>query len=135
MIASDFMYWLSNNGFGTVGIDLFENFQPANPDNCITVNDDSVPGLAESSSLSVDLFGINIIVRNSVSNNAKSIIKDIHKRFIGFGGSPLIPGGEKISASYISAAPQSIGKDEKGRTEYTATYNVRVESKDNEYRL
>lgn len=135
MIANDFIHWLENNGFGTCGTNLFDTIQPANPDNCITAFDDSAPSLSESSSLSVDLVGLQIIVRNSTAANAKSIIKSIHANFIGFGGSPLITGGDKITASYVDQNPRSLGKDEKGRTEWTVTYNVRVQSKNNQYRL
>lgn len=135
MIANDFIKWLESKKFGTVGTNLFDTFQPDDPDNCITAYDVSAPGIDESSSLSVDLYGLQIIVRNTVASTAKATIKSINKKFIGFGGRPLITNGDRISSTYISAPAYCIGKDEKGRTEWTITYNVRVESKGDDYRL
>jgi len=135
MIADNFIYWLENKNFGTVGTNLFDNFQPANPDNCITAFDVSAPGVVESSSLKIDMFGLQVLVRNLNSADAKNIIKMIHKKFIGFGGESLIPNGDILSMTSIGSPIQCLGKDEKNRTEWTVTYNLRVQSSNDSYRL
>jgi hypothetical protein len=127
--------WLENNNFGTIGTNIFEDFQPLNPDNCITVRDVSSPAIIESSSLSVDLFAIQIIVRNTVTSTAKAILKNIHKKFMGFGGNALKSGGDIVSMVFVDQAPFSLGKDNKNRSEYEVIYNMRVESINNTYRL
>ena len=135
MIADNFIEWLEEEGFGVVGTDLFDNFQPLSPDNCVTAFDVNAPQIDESSSLSVDLFGLQVITRNSSKAAAKELAYNIHKYFMGFGGTPLITGGSIISAVFIDQPPENLGKDEKNRTEYAVTYNCRVQSTGNKYRL
>lgn len=135
MIADDFIRWLESKGFGTVGVDLFDTFQPESPDNCITAFDVDSPALSESSSLKVDMFGLEVIVRNTSTSNGKAIAKNIHKTFMGFGGEPLISGGDTISMVFVDQSPRAIGKDDKGRTEFTVVYDCRVQSRGDIYRL
>jgi hypothetical protein len=135
MIANDFIKWLQSKGFGTVGTDLFDTFQPQSPNDCITAFDVDSPGLSESSSLKVDMFGLEVIVRNSNTANGKEIAKNIHKAFMGFGGESLIPGGDTISMVFIDQSPRGMGKDDKGRSEFTVVYDCRVQSRGDTYRL
>jgi hypothetical protein len=135
MIANDFIKWLQSKGFGVIGDDLFDTFQPSSPDNCITAFDVDSPGLSESSSLKVDMCGLEIIVRNSSTANGKEIAKNIHKAFMGFGGESLIPGGDTISMIFIDQSPRGMGKDDKGRSEFTVVYDCRVQSRGDTYRL
>lgn len=135
MIANDFISWLENKGFGTVGTNLFDTFQPESPDNCITAFDVDSPGLSESSSLKVDMFGLEVIVRNSNTANGKVIAKNIHKAFMGFGGKSLVSGGDTISMVFIDQSPRGMGKDDKGRSEFTVVYDCRVQSRGDSYRL
>lgn len=135
MIANDFIKWLQAKGFGTVGTNLFDTFQPESPDNCVTAYDVDSPALSESSSLKVDMFGLEVIVRNSNTANGKAIAKNIHKAFMGFGGEPLISGGDTISMIYTDQSPRGMGKDDKGRSEFTVVYDCRVQSRGDSYRL
>lgn len=135
MIADDFIRWLQAEGFGTVGTNLFDNFQPLDPDNCITAIDDDAPQIDESSSLKIDQFGLQVITRNSSKAQAKTIAYNIHKAFMGFGGESLISGGPVVSAVFVDQPPQNMGKDNKNRTEYTVNYNCRVQSTGDKYRL
>lgn len=136
MIADNFTDWLELKGFGTVGTNLFDNFQPDSPDNLISTYDVNAPAISESSSLSVDQYAIQIVIRNTSKELAKYIIKDIHKKFMGFSGR-LIENGELISMVFNDTPPYSIGKDEHGRHEYSAFYRFRVvtDASDNDYRL
>ncbi len=138
MIADEFCQWLENNDFGTFsdGGNIYDNFQPESPSNQITVFDYQAPSIDESSSLSVDQLGIRVLVRNTQKNEAKTILMNIHKSFIGFGGCSLIDESENVvTASFVDIIPFGIGKDDKGRHEYTASYRLRVQTKDNKYRL
>ena len=136
MIADNFIDWLELKGFGIVGTNLFDNFQPDSPDNLISTYDVNAPAISESSSLSVDQYAIQVIVRNTSKELAKYIIKDLHKKFMGFSGR-LIENGELISMVFNDTPPYSIGKDENGRHEYSAFYRFRVvtDASDNDYRL
>lgn len=140
MIADEFCKWLSNNGFGTFNdssnCDIFDNFQPDKPDNQISVYDYQAPTIDESSSLAVDQVGIRIVVRNLLKEESKRILMNIHKAFIGFGGSSLIDNSNNIvTASFVDSSPYGIGKDDNNRHEYTVSYRLRVQTQDNIYRL
>jgi hypothetical protein len=140
MIADEFCQWLHNNAFGifddSINCNIFDNFQPDKPDNQIAVFDYQAPVIAESSSLSVDQVGIRIVARNIQKQLAKNKLMDIHKAFIGFGGSFLIIGSDNIvTASFVDIAPYGIGKDDDNRHEYTVSYRLRVQTSENSYRL
>ncbi|MBN2545690.1 MAG: hypothetical protein JXB50_07835 [Spirochaetes bacterium] len=138
MIADEFCKWLENNGFGSFSDNgnIFDNFQPNDPDNQIAVYDYQAPSIPESSSLSVDQIGIRIVARNNQKQEAKRILMEIHKSFIGFGGSPLIAGSDNIvTASFVDIVPYGIGKDDNNRHEYTVSYRLRITTIENAYRL
>jgi len=134
MIAEELALYLHAKGHGTEGVDLFLNFQPDIPDNCITVYDESAPVLEESNALSVDQFGVQVIVRNTVGTAASDLIMSIHRDLAGFGGKPFVAGGSMVSALFIATPPTSIGIDDKGRAEWTAHYYARVESTGDSFR-
>ncbi len=136
MIGKEFAEYLQEEGFGTVGVDIFHNFQPDKPDNCITTYNVNSPVLAESSSLSVDNCCVQVMVRNLVEENAKNILNDIHLNFIGFGGKKLTSSSNfTVTQSAVDTNPYSIGKDENGRNESTVTYRLRLQSYNNKNRL
>jgi len=136
MLAYEFCQWLQTKGFGVLGTSIFDNFQPENPDNCICVYDTQPPSLPESSSLSVDNFGIQVLTRNDNKENARELLINIHLAFMGFGGEKLVPTSIFIvTETSIDTSPVGIGKDDKGRHEYSVNYILRTQSFNNEYRL
>ncbi len=134
MIAEDLALYLQAKGLGTKDVDLFLNFQPDTPDNCVTVYDESAPGLEESHALSVDQFGVQIIVRNKTSTGARDALIAIHKNLAGYGGKRFVSGGAMVHALFITTPPSSIGMDDKGKAEWTAHYHLRVESEGDLFR-
>lgn len=135
MIAEDLINYLENEGFGTIGTDLFLSFTPDNPDNSITCVDEIPPTLPESNCLSIDMFTVQILVRNNNYTIAKNQSINIHKKIVGFGGQSLIENGNIVSYITINTMPTSIGRDEKGRSSWSSHYNLRVESENDSYRL
>ena len=134
-IAFDMLKYLELKGLGVEGINLFLGFEPESPDNCITIYDESASTIPESACLSVDSLGIQITVRNNNYALAEQISRSIHKRIVGFGGAALVPGGEIVSYLTVETAPNSLGKDIKGRNQWSAHYVVRAESSDDDFRL
>jgi len=135
MIAEELALYLQSKGKGTQNKDLFVDFQPDEPDDCVTVYNESTAVPNESQALSVDAFGVQILIRNTNNSSAKSKAMAIHKLLVGYGGLPFVEGGEDISVVYIETPPTTIGKDDKGRSEWSSHYRVRVVSKGDEYRL
>jgi hypothetical protein len=134
MIAEELALYLESRGHGTKGSSIFLGFQPDFPDNCATIYDESAPVLEESHSLSVDEFGVQVLVRHQVYSAARDLICAIHRDLAGFGGEEFVVGGERVHAVFIATPPFSIGRDDKGRSEWTAHYRVRVESQGDIYR-
>jgi len=135
MIAEELALYLQSKGKGTQNKDLFVDFQPDEPNDCITVYDESTSAPSESQALSVDEFGAQILIRNTNNAAARDKAMAIHKLLVGYGGLPFVEGGEDISVVYIETPPTTIGKDDKGRSEWSSHYRVRVVSKGDEYRL
>jgi hypothetical protein len=134
MIAEQLALYLHEKGYGIQNVDLFHGFQPNEPDNCIVVYDVSATVSSDSQALSVDEFGVQVLVRNTNYSTARDTIMTIHKSLVGFGGMPFITGGLTVHAVYIDTTPTSIGKDDKGRNEWSGHYRVRVESEGDLYR-
>jgi len=134
MIAEQFALYLHTQKYGTQNLDLFVAFQPNEPANCIIVYDESVSVSSDSHAVSVDEFGVQVLVRNTVYGTARDKSMMIHKALVGFGGRSFVIGGLVVSAVFIVTTPTSIGKDDKGRNEWSAHYRVRVESKGDAFR-
>lgn len=134
-IAYEICKYLESLNIGTEGIDFFVGFEPDSPVNCVTFYDEAVAGLSESSSLAVDRVGLQVLTRNSNYLSAEEKIKNIHRIIAGFGGSSLIGGGSSISYITVETSPYSLGKDKDGNNQWTAHYNVRYETENDENRL
>ena len=132
MIAEELAKYLQAKGHGTQNEDLFLGFQPAFPVCCVTVYDETAPVADESNALSVDLFGVQVLVRNLTYTNRDQILDS--KDLVGFGGGTFVDGGKLVHAVFISTTPASIGRDENGNSEWSAHYMVRVESSGDSYR-
>ena len=127
MIANDIVTYLDTRGTAIKNTNLFLNFQKDSPDNCVTIYDESVPALPESSCLDVDNQGIQVLVRNTSSVAASELIATIHKILAGFGGSSFVTGGNIVSYMTVQNSPFFLQVDSKNRHEWTAHYIARVE--------
>lgn len=134
MIENEIRQYLENQGFGTSNVDLFDTFKPNAPNNLIVVEDVSALPLDESSCLSIDNIGIMITVRNEIKDNAKSLIWNIHEKLIGFSGY-FVVGGKNVTYVTQENPPHALGRDDENRMEYEVTYNCRVQTPANNYRL
>lgn len=132
MIGEAFMFYLQDQGRGTVGQDLFLSFQPVSPDNCIVIYDTSPPVLEESQGLQVDNMTCQVLVRNKDYLQARDSIAAIHRDIVGYDGNM---GGFDVTIVQVDQAPASIGQDEKGRAEWSAHYRFRVISKGDTFRI
>jgi len=134
MIATELAEYLESEGIGTVNVDIFIGYQPDSPDDCITLYDESAPTLEESQAQTIDLLGVQILVRNSMYLTAGQKAFAIHKAIVGFGASAFVTGGSVVSDVYVVTTPASIGKDTQNRNEWSSHYNMRVQSSGDKYR-
>ena len=134
-IAYEVLKYLETKNIGQENVDLFVGFEPENPINCITFFDEQATTPPETSCLAVDMFGMQVIVRNSNYFTCSQKIKEINKKIVGFGGRSLIDGGDIVSYITVETAPFSLGKDSKGNNQWSAHYNIRVKSELDDFRL
>jgi hypothetical protein len=134
MIAEELALYLEEKGYGTQEVDLFLGYQPDSPNSCITLYDETAPVLDESQSITEDQFGVQILIRSAEYGQARNNAIAIHKELVGLGGRTLITDGVMINAIYIGSTPTSIGQDNKGRSEWSSHYLLRVESSGDVFR-
>lgn len=134
-IAYDLLKYLESKNYGIEGTNLFLGFEPDSPKNCITFYDEQATTPSESSCLKIDMFGIQVLVRNSNYNSGYEIINNIHKTVTGFGGRSLVNNGDVVSYITVETSPYSLGKDNDGYNQFTAHYNIRVQSQNDSFRL
>jgi len=135
MIASEVAAYLAAQGHGVLNSTLFYGYQDDTPDNTITVYDESAPVIEESNALAVDLCGIQILIRNTSYAAAQALSEAIHRDLAGFGGGPFVTGGKVVAAVFLLTPPTSIGRDDKGRSEWSSHYTAWVHSTGDTYRL
>jgi len=119
--------FLAQKGHGAYGGDIFLGFQPDEVDNCLTVYDESTPVLPESHGLGVDQFGIQILVRDNSYTAARDKAMAVYHDLAAFGGQ-FEPNAPQVTNVFVDGVPTSIGKDEKGRNEWTMHFRLRVEN-------
>lgn len=83
----------------------------------------------------IDMFGVQVLTRNDNYVVAREISLTIHKLITGFGGSSLKSGGNIVSYITVNSPPTSIGKDSKGRNQWSSHYNLRVQSTNDIHRI
>lgn len=134
MIAEQLALYLQANGVAVQNTTLFLGFQPDSPDNCVTVYDETSPIIEESHALDVDQFGVQVLVRNISYTGARDKTMEIHRLLAGFGGVPFVDGGDIVHALFVDIPPAPIGRDDNGRSEWSAHYRMRVKSTGDLYR-
>ena len=130
MIATEIANYLISKGYATSST-ITVDYQPEDPANLVTLNNETAPVLPESQSLSVDLCGLQVLVRNTSNSAARAKIIDIHKELVGLSGSI---GGKAVTDFYIVTSPGSIGRDDKNRAEWSAHYTYRLLSTGDQFR-
>jgi hypothetical protein len=125
MIADSIAKYLQSLNVGKINKDIFIDFQPDEPDDCITIYNSSAPVLEESNGLNIDNAGIQILIRDNNYNNAKLKAQNIYSYLVALSGDIE---GSLITFIEIETYPQSLGKDEKSRNEFSMYFNVRYEN-------
>lgn len=119
--AEDIMSILSVN-YGTVGLDLFSNMEPDDPDNCVTIYDtgsDKQPLL----DMCWEYPTVQVRVRRRAGDHrgckdrALSLMNELH----GYVGSV---GSVQYASIRISNGPISLGDDDRGRPRYVFNLGI-----------
>lgn len=108
--AKDIAGLLENLGHGTQGVDIFVNFMPESPNNCILVQDRDGEGDIQAIT-AIDNLKISITSRNvsqeTAYNNILSIRNDLHSR------SSYTVNNDRYFGFYLQTQISSLGIDEK----------------------
>ena len=130
MIATEIANYLITKGHATSST-ITVDYQPEDPANLVTLNNETAPVLPESQSLAVDLCGLQVLVRNTSNAAARAKAIAIHKELTGLSG---LIGGQEVTDFYVVTSPGSIGRDDKNRAEWSAHYAYRLLSTGDKFR-
>ena len=137
MMAEAAAVYLTASGLGTFdaagGGSLRVAFQPDDPDDVVTLFDESAPTITESSAHAIDRLGVQVLVRSKDYTAARTKAFDIHKQLAGFAGE-LAAGFPRVTLTEVITAPTSIGQDEKNRSEFSGHYAFLIQSTGDQWR-
>lgn len=126
MIADSLLTYLEDQGLLTKGDDGYLGFQPAEPDGCVSVYDESAPSSSESQAFGYDAAGVQVLVRDKDYRTARDKSIQIHLAIAGFRHGRFTQTGPYVTLSEIQTAPTSIGSDKQGRHEWSAHYRFEL---------
>ena len=121
MIADALAEYLSIQGLGVLGQEVFWRQLPESPDNALCLYDETGIVLTESQDYDSDVFGSQVIVRGSDAYARQKAI-EIHREMTALGIDQAVPGDIELMSTHIVSVPAFIGNDEKGRALYSAHY-------------
>lgn len=134
-VEKDMADYLEDQGYGTVGTDIFYNEQPADVDNCITVFEQPGRGYSQFrcfSSFTPNIHGRNfqVLVRNSNYTNGYDNIIGIQENFLSkakFTMSDVDSSGDD-DAVYLAVVEQSdiipLGLDGNNRYQWSVNFRT-----------
>lgn len=119
---TDIAQWLSDNGYGTIGTDLFLSTMPPSPDNCTAIIDTG--GNAPMTYLPIEQPTFQILVRNVDFETGKVILNAIQRGLHGLTNENLAGTANGSHYYYIFAQQnnQHIGRDEVGREVFSVNF-------------
>ena len=110
--------------FGTSSPTIFLNYQPPAPDDCMTVyyrsGDRPSPGHAH------EVRRIQVIVRGrgdaaQVMDRAEAVYSNLHSL-----SHTVLPGGQSVILIRASGGPLWLGRDDKGRNEFSIEFECHL---------
>lgn len=133
MMAEAVARYLAAQGQGTVDTDLFWGWMPDKPANAVSCYDESAPVDDISTGLAIDTVGVQVWVRAENYGGARTKAWAIHKILSGARGE-LYAGFPEAIVIGVNTPPVSIGRDEDGRSEWSAHYEVTFQSAGDSWR-
>lgn len=123
-VETEIATYLEEQEIGTVGTDLFVGDLPDSTDNEIAVF--NTGGYQPDIYLPTSSPTIEILVRNKSYANCASKMQDIVDALHNQYNVTLISGGNYYYYIRLVAEPSSLGRDEKGRQEFSANFEIKV---------
>lgn len=125
MLSKSIATYLQSQSLGTIGTTLFYGFLPDTPDTLTTIFETG--GTQPDARMSIDYPSIQVRVRQSAGSSsfesAYNRIIAIYNALQSLHGITLSDGTTVIDITAVQM-PINIGKDEKGRAEFTQNYNL-----------
>lgn len=129
--AMDIAQLLEDDTIGTQGTDLFINFMPDTPYDCIVVYDTG--GLEDNSRIAINYQTIMIKVRNKSQETAYSIIDDIRLALQSRGTETI--NLNEYFAFWISTPPTFIERDTNNNSVFSMNVRMQLTPNDKGNRL
>lgn len=120
-------------GLAVYGQTAHVGFQPADPDDLVTFEDETAPLFEAGDGLANDNLGVQVTVRARAYEDARAKAFAIHRAIVGFSGL-LYAGFPRVVTIGVVTPPASTGRDEKERIEFAAHYELLIESEGDTWR-
>jgi hypothetical protein len=116
--------FIEDQGYATLGTDLFVDRLPDLDNDCTVVY--TTGGQIPDIYLPIPSPNFEILVRSDSAETAyeriSNIVDDLHQSF----NTTLVTGGNYYYSILLFGEINSLGRDEKGRIEYSANFNCKV---------
>lgn len=131
MILSAIAGHLDAENIAELGTDLFVGFQPDTPAAVLALYNVAAPMQPYMSEVNTDAAGVQLLARSDSYPAARLMLLTAYKALAGYRGEM---GEESILNTIILTAPAHIGRDERGRHEFSATLGFTYKSTGNLHR-
>jgi hypothetical protein len=123
-VATEIATYLEDESIGTIGTDLFVGDQPDSSDNVISVF--NTGGYQPDKYLPTAKPTVEVLVRNKSYASCASKIQDVVDLLHNQYNVTLVSGGNYYFYIRLVAEPSSLGRDEKGRQEFSANFEIKI---------
>lgn len=123
-IIDDIAEYLEDQSIGTVGTDIIMSNVLDTPDNIVVVRDTG--GAKPDAYIPTGVPDFQIYVRNKRYATGKALIDSIAELLHRVANTTLIAGGKYFYYIVMATEVLPIGRDDKGRSEFSVNFNTKV---------
>ncbi len=109
------------------GVVIYVGFMPSHPDTCVALY--PTGGFASDGAYGYDDPTFQVATRGATFAGAHNIAADVYSALQGLHHITLSAGTYITNCLALQSAPQSIGRDEQERSEYTQNFRIRCRNK------
>lgn len=121
-MIDDIAQYLADAGLGTVATNIFASYQPASPDDCITVLDAGGPEPLEIADIKNPSF--QVLIRNSNYDNGKTTFDSVRSRLQSTKNTTI--GNTFFYYILLVSEGGHIGRDDVGRDEWSLNFRTQI---------
>lgn len=116
--------YLSNQGLGTAGVDIFTGYLPQSPDSCLAIIDTGGP--VQDIDIPLKDITFQVIVRDTNYTDGRTAMDSVRDALHQKRGFKVYDGEDYFYFIYANSAGGHIGRDENGRDEFSINFRARL---------